>query len=279
MREKLESLETKNAEQFGQISHLTTILTQERQWNANLEAENQRLRQSLLDTQTLQVNLIKDMGVQANYNSLYNEYQKLLCKIPEKELEKTFDTKMPSLSQFGKRIISKAQKWKRRPEMLQKSISSTKTKSGPAEQISQAPCETLEEHSSKPRFLDESSEEKDEQTASIDEILQENVYISESPRISPQSSSLFLVWDTIETCSWLRDIGFPQYIRNFETEEISGAVLTELDDEDLQELEITEPLHRKEILNKIQEMVILPSKSVLVLFAGLTMIFDVVLLF
>jgi len=58
-------------------------------------------------------------------------------------------------------------------------------------------------------------------------------------------------WSVIEVCDWLNRYCFTQYLDSFSQHLINGALLLDLDDNDLQELGVKDKFHRRSILKQI----------------------------
>ncbi len=52
-------------------------------------------------------------------------------------------------------------------------------------------------------------------------------------------------WSVADVCSWLQSLGLSQYVEVFKSNEISGGILLEVGEEDLDYMSITALGHRK----------------------------------
>jgi len=81
-----------------------------------------------------------------------------------------------------------------------------------------------------------------------------------SPQLSDQSSWTTKhpsKWEIEDVCDWLMSLGgvFKVYTKYFREAGIDGEMLSELNDEELDELEVTKRIHRRRILTSIKKLV------------------------
>jgi hypothetical protein len=75
------------------------------------------------------------------------------------------------------------------------------------------------------------------------------------------SSKLIKDWSNEDVYSWVGKSAFKEYQQNFRNSLVSGAVLVTLTNEDLVELGVSKPLHRKAISTAIQNLIKQDSQS------------------
>lgn len=83
----------------------------------------------------------------------------------------------------------------------------------------------------------------------------DNHTFSNPPKINtPSSSDEPWKWSQEQVSSWLTSIGLSSYIKVFQSNEIDGATLSELCDEDLVEIGVFSSLDRKSILSHLKSL-------------------------
>eukprot|EP00494_Astrolonche_serrata_P024147 UN24405 len=307
LKHRVKELSTQVENQHNTNKHLEEMLERERQWNKTLQDDNDRIRKSLLQCQAEQNNLVQDITMQGDYQSLFTQYSKLLQQVSQQELKSDLNITImnnprhhiiqPSYPQhLQKQPITQAVrniKIINNPEHNNHSDSSKspspvvipseniiqtmKKRRGsvetdnpppdrPAVSISRetdssasAGCTSTSEPQTTPfvpqtrsrpdSFLMDHDDDKsdgdddsDNETTTTNKnrkgSIEEQIY-------SIDCNSEYADWKSDEVCKWLQTIKMGQYVKAFKDENITGISLTELDDDDLQELMIKNSQHRK----------------------------------
>lgn len=243
MKEKEAKLEEQIEEQHRQIEHLTEMLQSEREWSKLLQDENDRLRSTILESQAQQADLVGDMKFQGSYNALFKQFQEVLLKIPADSLNKNMKTRLPTLDDYH--YVYEPNSPPLSPEI--------KKNKKPQKRYPKRIADDTEHKTQE--IFDPSEIYKIHNLPKNKKIVKPVAVVKKRESMEKTLDSLFVEWNVNETVKWLKSVGFEQYRDLFIKEQITGAVLTELDDEDLEEINMTNPQHRKEILGHILELV------------------------